>query len=219
MFKILLMLLFSLTPSDWMVEYTGLYETNGGPPGILPPSQGPNGEIYFNFPVEDGSNECYFSTQNCVNYMVTDRVTSALSGSLVMTYQVQADPGTVFKYQFNNDGNTCNTGPHMMLFIAKKNWKGDGGNNDGRWWSFPVRVVLQDTGGPVQMVVPLTGDKWIQVWGHQAGETKAYLQDFQAALSKPELIGVAFGGGCFAAHGVNVLGQARFTLYSIGTIQ
>jgi hypothetical protein len=74
---------------------------------------------------------------------------------------------------------------------------------------------LQPTSGDVTMTVPLTPDQWSSVYRKVGNLNSSTLAGFQDALANLGDVGMTFGGGCFAGHGVNVSGgTARFVLIS-----
>jgi hypothetical protein len=65
------------------------------------------------------------------------------------------------------------------------------------------------------MTVPLTPDQWSSVYGKPGNLNATTLAGFHDALTNLGHVGMTFGGGCFAGHGVNVSGgSARFALIS-----
>jgi hypothetical protein len=63
------------------------------------------------------------------------------------------------------------------------------------------------------VTVPFTADQWSDVNGQLGSSTAALTASFQDALSKIGAVGLTFGGGCFAGHGVYLdSGSATFVV-------
>lgn len=78
-----------------------------------------------------------------------------------------------------------------------------------RWWGNPIEFVLPASNAVVDITVPLTPDQWSDVYGVIG--TNA-LAGFQAALKNTQNVGMTFGGGCFAGHGLNINPGATYQL-------
>ncbi len=75
-----------------------------------------------------------------------------------------------------------------------------------RWWNTANRLEFKNTNGIVRLDVSLDPDQWIDVNGHRATESPAYLAAFQKTLAQPIAINLTLGGGNFYGHGLNVSG-------------
>ena len=107
--------------------------------------------------------------------------------------------------------NTCDGSSRAHLYLQRR---GDGGTaayEHYRWFSQPLSIELKP--GPFALTVPLTGDNWISVLGRSGAIVPA---EFDATGADLARVGLTFGGGCFAGHGVRVTGgSARFVLHSM----
>ena len=74
----------------------------------------------------------------------------------------------------------------------------------GRWWSDPVSYTLA-ANGLVTISVPFDPSQWTSVYGKRGNLDQTTLSAFNAMLANPGNLGMTFGGGCFAGHGVNVV--------------
>ncbi len=103
--------------------------------------------------------------------------------------------------------NPCGTPASARLYF----------NTDGAfaytnyWWSNPAAAVLTGPGGGTITAI-VEPNEWSD-WNGQFGGSEA--SAFADAASKPDLIGLSFGGGCFFENGVGTsLGSATFKLNS-----
>lgn len=140
--------------------------------------------------------------------MVTKR-TGALSGQLTAVVEESEDnPAWFWKF---DAGNTCSaTLPTTSLYFqrAGDNMSGQGEFEFYRWWSagFEIQPSLRT------ISVPLDPAKWGSVFGKRGTDNPAM---FAAALANAISVGLVFGGGCFAGHGVAVTdGSATLKLKS-----
>jgi hypothetical protein len=124
-----------------------------------------------------------------------------LSGTMSVTFTVTASADAVFGYhtQFKN---TC-TAP-----AAVRLWFEQTGDNltqpTYRWWATQGLALGP---GTFTLSVPLTLGNWTDVNG------KADAAGMAAAMASPMAVGMTFGGGCFAGHGVHLTaGSAMFTV-------
>jgi hypothetical protein len=114
--------------------------------------------------------------------------------------------------------NTCPGGPTVRLLISTPgpltDWTG-ATLPYTRWYSAPQAL----TPGDHTLIVPLDAAAWTDVFTDRAdsqtpprGQSRPPAAGFRAALAHPR-VGLVFGGGCFAGHGVGVVGgAARLTL-------
>jgi hypothetical protein len=98
----------------------------------------------------------------------------------------------------NFDGNTC-TGIPATAKVQL--WVNDD-KEFGRWWSDDV-LVLAD--GPAQTVTASLKQpaRWVSVWGKHGDASSQATKGFYTAQGSLKELRIAFGGGCFAGHGVN----------------
>ena len=188
-----------LTPGTWHIKYS---------PGMpTRPTAAPGGWS-FNFPlgklVPDQANG--FVINHHVDYVLAAWTKPIAGSSISFTYQVTGNaPVWNFKTAPNN---TCGGAPNFTAMIEHT---GDGAltTPTWRWWAHP-NVTLGLTAGAVTVTVPLDPAFWSDVYGVSGA---AALGAFKDTLAHPGFIGLTFGGGCFAGHGVGVTGgNATFTL-------
>lgn len=145
------------------------------------------------------------STGYWLNYLSTD-YRKPISGSLSTAFSITTTGAPTFRYD-SEVGNSC-VSPATVRFYFES-----GPNDLQRWWSNPVSFVL--AAGTISMSAPLTDDQWSSVngeFGNQDANTQAA---FAASLHDVTSLELAFGGGCFFAHGVSVEGgTAQFELLS-----
>jgi hypothetical protein len=125
------------------------------------------------------------------------------SSTLTLRFHIETTGGVQFQPLLSPD-NVCNSPATVRPIIQRI---GDdmtlGKGPDYRFWGPPI--TLAD--GGVDVTVPLAPDQWINVNGQYSPA------GFAEALAKVWRIGVTFGGGCFAGHGVNISGgTAKFTM-------
>jgi hypothetical protein len=82
------------------------------------------------------------------------------------------------------------------------------------WWSNPVSYVLAN--GSVTLTAPLSDPTQWSDWNGQFGNTVP--DEFAAAVSKVQTVGLSFGGDCFFENGATVqsgsaLFQSQFSEY------
>jgi hypothetical protein len=160
------------------------------------PVVAPDGIWYFTFPTVVNSS---------VNYITKDTTPVTSNETVTMVFRVDYDPTTVFNF----DPSECATPASVYLMLQRRD--DDMQSDDYRWWS--VHTPLQQGSGNVITVsVPLQPAYWTNLYG-QPGSTRT--DGFNAALANLAHIGMTFGGGCSAGHGINVSGgKAKFTLIS-----
>ena len=155
------------------------------------------GALSFDFPNKDG-----------IHYLVTG-VNGMAPGmsSITLDYEVLTTGNPVFEFRTAAD-NTC-PAPlgNVSLYMQRKgdDISGTGAYEYYRFWSRPLLSELKS--GTATLTVPLKPDQWITVYGKQ--------YDLSGALPNLQAIGMTFGGGCFAGHGVYVTGgTAKFNMKS-----
>jgi hypothetical protein len=150
----------------------------------------------FDFPMQ-GRGEVHY---------VTRTIKGPLTGSLTLTYSIEASEGAVFSAC---DGGTPG---RLAIHFQRKgdDWSARGAYAGYRWYS--VRRTLLVPGANT-ITIPLDFEHWGAVLG--TGRTQPL---FDAAKARPARIGFTFGGTGNAGHGVHLLsGSARFNFtYSAG---
>jgi hypothetical protein len=178
------------------------------------PTAGGPGTWYFDFPTDPNYPACVYNPDtlcHSVNY-VTNSYTESVSHNVSMTFQILTTGAPTFNYMMET-GNTCATSATVRLFLERKN--DDLSQEFYRWWANSAIYDLQPTSENVTMTVPLTPDQWSSVYGKPGNLNATTLAGFHDALTNLGHVGMTFGGGCFAGHGVNVSGgSARFALIS-----
>lgn len=135
-------------------------------------------------------------------YLVTqNRYKTKLEGTkLTINGAMSVTPGAVFN--FMSESNNVGTDPAgFRPFIKTNAW--DINFQFDRWWS-DTRYVLKDD-PMIRLKVSLDPSTWFAVDGTRADDPIA-LPSFRAAIACPSFVGLTFGGGYFAGHGVNVSG-------------
>ena len=172
---------------------------------------------YFDFPADCAINPTLGYKQCSVNYLVTGFGGTIADGKTIsMNYQIDVTGSPVFNYLINPN-NTCGSGSPgtVRLYFQQvgDNLSGNGTYEFYRWFSTPATLAP----GSNTLSVVLAGAHWISVYG-KAGNDPAAAAGFAAAIANIANIGMVFGGGCFASHGVNIQGSgtARFTVNSYG---
>jgi hypothetical protein len=165
--------------------------------GVTLSAPTPGQEFSFAFPRAPGS----------VHY-VTKPATKPAGGAVHARFTIAANGGAAFDFHTAPD-NICNAPAAVRLFLQRKsdNMSGSGPYEHYRWWS-AASTVLKN--GAFAMDVALTPSAWTSVFG-KSGDANP--QAFAASLADLGNVGVTFGGGCFAGHGVRILGgSAVFTM-------
>lgn len=160
-------------------------------PGMSQPIPDGQGGAFFDFPSQDG-----------VHYLVISR-TAPMSGSITMDYEVTLN-GTLVGPP--DPTNNCPPIPHFSMYFQRA---GDDITNAAfrayRWFSAFNNIVA----GRNIVTVPLVSTSWTDVFGGSTSE------GFAAAAGNPQVVGLVFGAGCFAGHGLFVTGgSARFHIHS-----
>jgi len=201
-----------LIPSTWSIRYSPGMPAN--------PSTAPSGGWVFSFPLAapgvcpapptTGPN---FNISTCphVDYVTASYITPIVGSSLSMTFSIAVGPDTVFDYH-TAANNTCVSPANFRFMIEHMD---DAGLYQPyyRWWSHDISYRLQPTNGSLTLTVPLTPDQWSSVLGEIGNASAAAAAGFADTLKNVGLIGMTFGGGCFAGHGVYLnSGNATFTV-------
>jgi len=180
--------------------------------GYVPPPPGPLvGQLAipaswnFNFPVypKVPTTQCV-SDPSCqkVGYII-QAVYARISGNIRFKFEIVEGGSPIYQHALKAD-NVCGGPSTLQLYFQRY---GDNGMNEfGRWWS-STRAVLGP--GQQEIVVPLNGEGWSSVYGKFGKDAPLMFAD---ALANVGQIGMTFGGGCFAGHGVNINGgSSHFT--------
>lgn len=191
-------------PTQWTLWFSPGVSLGGGPS--------------FNFPTWVSS--CPGPTgfnQTCpaVHYLVNAPPAPPLVGkTITMKFTIT---GNNPAWNYNNieqDGNTCVNPANVRFFLQRSgdDWSGTGQFAYYRWWSPSIPLAL----GTYTLTVPITeAGGWTDV----SGDSSAGAGSFDLAANNPSAIGMTFGGGCFAGHGVDLTGgSASFTINSF-TVQ
>jgi len=183
--------------SGWQFQYS---------PGMAGGPTSSGLEWYFDFP--HGTDP--HNNNPVVGYVTLPTGVSLKVGSmLVANYTVTAQPGTVWQY-FDSG---CNTPAHATLYLqqAGDDLSAQGDFNFYRWFASNAGIANPfptDGAKSFNLAVPIDVTNFGDVMGTPA--TNARLQ---VALSNLQRIGIVFGGGCAAGHGLRVsAGGARFTM-------
>jgi hypothetical protein len=140
-------------------------------------------------------------------HYVTKTIKGRLTGTMTLTYTIEASPDAVFVAA---DGGTPG---RIALHFQRKgdDWSARGKYAGYRWYSSARHLV---TPGEHTINIPLDLASWKAVLG--SGRTQAL---FDAAKARPTRVGFTFGGTGNAGHGVCLSsGSARFTVKSF-TVQ
>lgn len=133
--------------------------------------------------------------------------------SLTLSYSITGN-APVFDGHTNTNNNGEPNIPHVLLILhqAGDNMSGVGPYAFYRWFSELDAQAL--TLGDHELTVPLTVDRWTPVF---KSTPEANAAGFATALANISEVGLGYGGGSFAAHGVAVTsGSATFTIKSFG---
>jgi hypothetical protein len=140
-------------------------------------------------------------------HYVTKKIKGRLTGSMTLTYTIEASPDAVFVAA---DGGTPG---RIALHFQRKgdDWSARGKYAGYRWYSLNRPLIAP---GTHTISIPLDLAHWGAVLA--SGRTQAL---FDAAKAKPHRLGFTFGGTGNAGHGVCLSsGTARFTVksFSVG---
>ncbi|MEI9804789.1 MAG: hypothetical protein WDN48_10480 [Pseudolabrys sp.] len=177
----------TLAAEAWEIQYSTGVKLNAPAPGQ---------EFSFNFPRTPGS----------VRY-VTRPATRPAGGAIHAAFTIAAN-GAAFDFRTAPD-NTCTAPAAVRLFLQRNgdDMSGAGPYEHYRWWSIASTVLKN---GSFAMDVALKPSAWTSVFGKSGDASPAA---FAAAIADVGAVGVTFGGGCFAGHGVGIRdGGAAFTM-------
>jgi len=194
---------FALRPSQWHLQYSA-----GVPDHPVADKAGWS----FDFPVYNQQSPTKCSEdRSCghVNYITTPVNAAIAATALIMTFRIETTGAPIFQYALNPN-NTCINPAAVRLFIQRQGDTLEADHEFYRWWS---KAAAELTAGTVTLTVPLMPDQWLSVFGKTGDVDQVTLAAFHDALENVDNIGMTFGGGCFAGHGVNISGgTARFSL-------
>jgi|SRR6185295_5061564 len=216
----------SLDPANWSIRFS-----IGMPPK---PTQNPAGPgWFFDFPVHATSNFSDCNTTTCVtpgpesvavsccesiHYLTVPHAAPLPAGqSLKAVIDISTTGNPVFLYD-TEPGNTGGSPASVRFFVqVLENPRPPPYvmlDENARWWSNPVALTLQNTGGAVLVSVPIDPSQWSNVSGQRGDLNSNTLAAFNEAMQNHDGIGFTFGGGSFFGHGVGLAagGTARFTL-------
>jgi hypothetical protein len=171
---------------------------------------------YFDFPTDPTYPGC-ITGDSCSHVGYITQSYSGLAQHLVsMTFRIETTGSPMFQYDISSDNQMLVGAPAYVTLMLQKQ-DDDYGTDFSRWWTtYQYRGELK--AGEYTLTVPLDPANWSSVFGHGANTSPATLQGFHDALNNLGHVGMTFGGGCCAGHGVMVTGgTARFVLegYSI----
>jgi hypothetical protein len=195
---------FTLHPSQWYLQYSA---------GIPDHPVADGAGWSFDFPVYDQPSMNCNEDRLCghVNYVTTPVNAAITAAGLTMTFRIETTGAPVFQYALNPN-NTCTNAAAVRLFIQRQGDTLEADYEFYRWWN---KAAANLTAGTVTLTVPLMPDQWMSVLGKTGDRDEKATAAFRAALQNVGNIGMTFGGGCFAGHGVNISGgTARFWLTS-----
>ena len=184
----------TLKANDWDIQYS-----QGVPSHPTNPWQ-------FNFP------RCskVQGTKCGVDYINTPKGPKLKGASAIaMTFIVT---GNSPEWIWETNKPPCNRGASVYLFFQQGNALDN--NEFHRWWSvqpFPLSVTAPMAQNLLS--VQLDPSKWLSVFGKVGNSSSDATKGFNKALANASRIGMTFGGGCNAGHGVAVKsGSAAFKL-------
>jgi hypothetical protein len=142
-----------------------------------------SGGVQFDFPPQDG-----------VHYLVQGRDVP-MAGAITIEYEVEMSGGARLVGP-PDPKNTCDWPAHFSLYVQRQGDQGTASYAVFRWFSTFQTI----TPGAHRIVVPLTTEHFSDVFaGRDAGA-------FEVALRAPQAVGLTFGAGCFAGHGLYAVG-------------
>jgi hypothetical protein len=174
-----------MDPARWAFQYS---------PNMSAPGYSQDG-FTFAFPNQDGA-----------HYLVT-AVSGSMRGTLVAQYTLREISGAQEVWEWNRANNSCDYGAHAGLYFQKRGDDFSGSNPSGRF--FQKNWTRLEGLGTFDVVVPLQADNWVNVNGLSDASGMA------ATLADLQTVGITFGGGCFAGHGLwTSTGTVLFTMNS-----
>jgi hypothetical protein len=194
----------SMSPDWWTFRFS---------PGLpLHPVSG-DGGWYFDFPVYDVVPTTACSATGCpaVHYLTTPTTRDLTGTTLTMTGRIDVTGGPTFQAALSPD-NVCVNPARVRLFLERANEPTADPVEFYRWWSDVSLILAPGAGGLSARISP---EHWSSVFGTKGNASPEAMAGFEATLADLATVGMTFGGGCFAGHGVNInRGAARFTVTS-----
>jgi len=176
----------------WTIDYS-----RNVPPN--PFQSGPH--WFFGFPRKTGA-VSYIYYQN--------KKPLAPNRKIFIKYQIEATNNAEFFYK-TEPNNTCDVDASVRIILIRNMY-----GEYNRWFSIQSSF-LKD--GNFTLSVPLIPSYWTSVFGKKGDINEFSKKQFRECLTKPILVGICFGGGCFAGHGVRMSqGAARFKMLQFGVI-
>lgn len=166
-------------------------------PGMLSPAPNGAGGYAFTFPY-------LVYRETGVHYLVQGRH-APLTGStaIVLDYEVTGEATFISS---DPASNACPGPAHFQLYIQRAGYQPTAAYQWFAWFHVPRNDL---TPGRRRAVAPLTVDQWANVFAQQDAT------QFAMTLAQPQAVGMTFGKGCFAGHGVYVTGgSVTFTIHS-----
>lgn len=163
-------------------------------PAMTAPSPNGSGGYVFSFPPADG-----------VHYLIQSRGPLVGVTALDLDYEVQGE-GNLVGSDAAQD--TCGGPAHFQLYIRRQGARFIAAHQFWHWFH-PPRGEL--TPGRRRMVAPLTPDQWASMFAQQNAA------EFGVTLAGPTVVGLTFGRGCFAGHGLYLSGggPVTFTIHGL----
>ncbi len=212
-------LVLSMRAGDWgMDPFTNYFPGNPGNANVLHPTQAGSGWA-LDLPVEANFPACAQNSGSFSGCFLVGYVETPYSGpaqhQVSMTFRVDITGSPTFNYGLDpgNPNLPNNPSADAAVTILIQEQDDDWASDFKRWWATGDKVFLAP--GTFAVTVPLTVDRWNgDITG--ASYTQAQQQAaFVHTLKNLGHVGVTFGGGCCAGHGVDVTGgTVRFVLLS-----
>jgi len=189
---------------DWFKRLFGFGKTTA-PIVILANPVGPNWTFQYSPNSSISGNVFTFPPADGAHYLVKG-YSGALTHGLELTYRIDVTGDPVFDWH-TGPNSTGSGGGTVTLYFQRP---GDGFTSEfGRWFAGDLRQELK---AGTNTIVALINDpsKWGSVYGKKGNTVPA---DFQQSCSNVANVGMVFGGGDFAGHGLFVTnGTATFTI-------
>jgi hypothetical protein len=181
----------SLNPQNWYIRYSD----DAGEHPVADPAEG---AWSIEFPTYDET----LGEVGHLNYVETSFAPgSQLPQEVSITYEVRSKSPRFLLF-----GDKLPATFRLMFEQKNDNMF----SADGRWWTQIVYSLGSADNQVYVFKVPLTPDKWSNVYGMYGSQDPAR---FNAALKNVGFFGLTFGGQDFAGHGVALSsGSAKFIL-------
>jgi len=178
-------IVISMDPTRWAFQYS---------PNISAPGYAQDGWSFV-FPIQDGA-----------HYLVTG-VSGYARGTITARYTLKELSGNPVTWEWNRANNPCDYGAHASLYFQKRGDDFTDKNPSGRF--FQKTWTRLEGLGTLSMTVPLDPDHWTNILN------QADPAGFAATTADLQTVGITFGGGCFAGHGLwTSSGTVLFTMES-----